>query len=182
MERRCFRYFTLADFREEEAFLARMHREGWRFVRVGGIGLYHFARCAPEEYVYRLDFRPETGDEAAYLRMFEDYGWEFLQNFNHGWYYFRRRKAEDGEEEIFSDAASRVEMLRRVCRRFALCLALLALLPLYWFWLVRGTPAALPVGVCYLGLVLALAAWLTSIFHKLRRLAREAEHPLPDGR
>ena len=46
--------------------------------------------------------------------MFADCGWEYLQDFA-GYSYFRKPVAEmKGEEAIFCDDASRLEMMRRV--------------------------------------------------------------------
>ncbi len=176
------RYFTLADFQEEEEFLARQHREGWQFVSLSGLCIYRFVRCEPGEYIYQLDFNDGEQDEESYLQMFADYGWEFLQRYN-GWYYFRKAKGT-GElgEEIFSDSASRLAMIRRVYRRLALCFGMLAILPIIWLWQIRGTEAAAVVGCCYLVLVLAGLLWLLSIFRKLRGLERAADYPLPDGK
>ncbi|HIS52973.1 MAG TPA: DUF2812 domain-containing protein [Candidatus Onthomonas avicola] len=177
-----FRYYTLADFREEEEFLAAQHQAGWRLVCLPFAGVYRFERCEPAEYIYQLDFNGGGRDEGAYLQMFADYGWEYVQKFN-GWYYFRKAKGT-GElgEEIFSDSTSRLAMIRRVYRRLALCFGMLAILPIIWLWQIRGTEAAAVVGCWYLVLVLAGLLWLLSIFHKLRGLERAADYPLPDGK
>ena len=142
--------------------------------------LVDFIVCAA--VIYQLDFNGGGRDEGAYLQMFADYGWEYVQKFN-GWYYFRKAKGT-GElgEEIFSDSTSRLAMIRRVYRRLALCFGMLAILPIIWLWQIRGTEAAAVVGCWYLVLVLAGLLWLLSIFHKLRGLERAADYPLPDGR
>lgn len=47
--------------------------------------------------------------------MFQDCGWEFLQNFM-GYSYFRKaaREMDGRDEEIFCDDASRLDMMKRV--------------------------------------------------------------------
>lgn len=112
------RYFTIADWKEEEAYLRRRHQEGWRFERVSLPGVYHFVRCIPEDVVYQLDYNPEgLSDREGYLQLFRDCGWEHLQDFV-GYSYFRKPAAamQGGEEEIFGDDASRREMFRQVLR------------------------------------------------------------------
>lgn len=55
--RRVFRYYVLTEYEQEERRLQQMHAQGWAFVRAKVPGIYTFARCTPEECVYRLDFR-----------------------------------------------------------------------------------------------------------------------------
>lgn len=133
------RYFTIADWKEEEAYLRRRHQEGWRFERVSFPGIYHFTRCTPEDVIYQLDYNPEgLADRGSYLQLFCDCGWEYLQDFV-GYSYFRKPAAamQGGEEEIFCDDASRREMLLRVMRRRLPPLILLffvAVLPNFLLW------------------------------------------------
>ena len=113
-----FRYFSIADWKEEEDYLRRRHQQGWKFARVTLPGIYHFTRCTPEDVVYQLDYNPEgLADRESYLQLFSDCGWEHLQDFV-GYSYFRKPAAEMGEdqEEIFCDDASRRAMLLRVLR------------------------------------------------------------------
>ena len=70
-----FRYFTIADWKEEEAYLRRRHQEGWRFEKVTFPGIYRFIRCAPEDVIYQLDYNPEgLADRGAYLQLFSQAG------------------------------------------------------------------------------------------------------------
>ena len=43
--KREFRFYTLAEYEKEQKYLERRHREGWKFVRVSGYGIYHFEKC-----------------------------------------------------------------------------------------------------------------------------------------
>ncbi len=108
-----FRYFLLPDYEKEEEYLRDMHKDGWKFTHVTLPGFYHFEKCEPEDVVYRIDFNPMTADKKRdYVRMFEDYGWEYLQDLNQFSYF--RKSAEEADTEIFSDNASKVDMMRRV--------------------------------------------------------------------
>lgn len=81
-----------------------MLRSGWRFVRVCGIGTYYFEKCAPEDVVYQLDYNQEgRRNKEEYVQMFQDRGWEYLQD-HVDYSYFRKKVSEmTGPEEIFCD-------------------------------------------------------------------------------
>ena len=145
-EKRVFRFFSIAQQAEEEAFLREMHKAGWALRRVSGVCVYHFARCAPEDVVYQLDYNPEGLREGeGYRQVFRDCGWEFVQGYM-DYAYFRKpaRAMRSGDEAIFSDENSRLEMLGRVLRRrgLPLALALCALLLGYAGALVVGAYGA----------------------------------------
>ena len=103
------------DYEEEQYYLQEMHKQGWRFVKVSGIGIYRFEECEPEDMVYQLDYNKEGLEHRTeYIQMFQDCGWEYLQDFM-GFSYFRKAAAKmQGEESIFCDDASRMEMIQRV--------------------------------------------------------------------
>jgi len=107
-----FKYFTIFQYEEEQEYLNDMHRHGWKLVKIGGIGMYHFEECEPEDVVYQLDYTLNKDNE--YFQMFKDCGWEFIFDFAQ-YSYFRKPKSEmQGEEEIFCDEQSRFEMMERV--------------------------------------------------------------------
>ena len=112
-----FRLFLVPQWKQEEEYLSRQHKIGWKFVGVSGPGLYHFERCEPQAVTYRLDYNPDSvQNRAEYLQIFRDCGWEYLQNYM-GYSYFRKpEEKETGGEEIFCDDDSRLDMLMRVFR------------------------------------------------------------------
>ena len=107
-----FRFFTVAEWEKEEAYLSQRHREGWRFTGVRLPGVYGFERCAPQEVVYRLDYNPEArAHREDYVQMFRDCDWEYVQDYM-GYSYFRKpAPASERDAEIFCDDASRLEMI-----------------------------------------------------------------------
>ena len=109
------RIFTIADWEKEERYLQKRHREGWKFRRVNLLGIYHFERCTPEDVVYQLDYNEEgLKHKDEYVQMFQDCGWEYMQDFG-GYSYFRKPVSQmQGEEKIFCDDESRLDMMRRV--------------------------------------------------------------------
>lgn len=117
--------FYVSEFEEEAAWLSFMHREGWKFLSTTG-SRYEFKACEKEDYVYQLDFKEQTETDADYIQMFRDYGWEYVTKHN-CWYYFRKRKEADEDLSIFSDNASKIDMLKRVING-----QFLKFLPLYF--------------------------------------------------
>ena len=110
-----FRFFSITQWKKEQDYLRTLHQQGWKFVSVSLIGLYHFQRCEPEDIIYQLDYNPDgIAHREEYVQLFRDCGWEYLQDYT-GYSYFRKPIAEmDGEEEIFCDDASRLDMMKRV--------------------------------------------------------------------
>lgn len=108
--------FSIPEWKKEENYLREQHKNGWEFVSVNGFCCYHFKRCEPKDVVYQLDYNPDSCDKnKEYIQMFNDCGWEYLQNY-FGYSYFRKAVSEMNgtEEEIFCDDASRLEMMKRV--------------------------------------------------------------------
>ena len=112
-----FRWFSIFEYEKEQNYLRDMHKSGWKFVKVKGFGTYHFEKCTPQDVVYQLDYNKDgLAQKDEYLRMFDDCGWEYIQDYA-GYSYFRKAVAEDGvAEEIFCDDESRLQMMQRVLK------------------------------------------------------------------
>ena len=110
-----FKYFNIFQYEKEQDYLNEMHKKGWKLTKIGGVGMYHFEECVPEDVVYQLDYNQEgRKNKEEYVGMFADCGWEYLFEFA-GYSYFRKSKLQmDGEEEIFCDKQSKYEMMDRV--------------------------------------------------------------------
>lgn len=111
------RFFTIADYEEEEVWLHNQHKNGWKLSRMVPPCFYVFEKCVPEDVSYRLDYKnnEETGN---YFQIFRDYGWEYIGRC-FGWLYFRKPLSETDSEqegEIFSDNESRVDMINHVVK------------------------------------------------------------------
>ena len=53
--------------------LRTQHKDGWKFVKVTGIGIYHFEQCQPEDVIYQLDYNQEgLKNKQEYVQMFAD--------------------------------------------------------------------------------------------------------------
>ena len=112
-----FKWFSIFQYEKEQEYLSQMHAKGWRLNRVSGPGFYHFDKCEPEEMVYQLDYNQAGADnQAEYLQMFKDCGWEYLFDYM-GYCYFRKPVSKmQGRESIFCDDDSRLDMMKRVIK------------------------------------------------------------------
>jgi hypothetical protein len=120
------RVFTIADFKEEEVWLRDMARSGLHFLRMYVPCFYVFEKGEPQDVIYRLDFtnNDEGGD---YARMLGEFGWENCGKCM-GWIYWRRDAdalANEAEGELFSDDASRLDMVKKVVQTRMLPLLIL---------------------------------------------------------
>ena len=43
-----FRYFSIFNHEDEQKYLQNQHHLGWKFIKVTGLGTYHFEECDPE--------------------------------------------------------------------------------------------------------------------------------------
>ena len=114
-----FRFFTLFEYEEEENFLEKQHKNGWKVTGFKLPGFYKFEKCEPEDMTYRIDFTNENGAKnAEYQQIFADNGWDFLWSVN-GFSIFRKEKssASEGNNEIFTDNASKLQMLQKIQQR-----------------------------------------------------------------
>ena len=114
-----FRFYTLFEYEEEETFLENQHKNGWKVTGYKLPGFYKFEKCEPEEVTYRIDFTNENGaNNTEYRQMFADNGWEFLWSVN-GFSIFRKERASASEanNEIFTDNASKLQMLQKIQQR-----------------------------------------------------------------
>ncbi len=112
-----FKWFTIFEYEKEQDYLREMQKLGWKLVKVTGIGMYYFEKCVPQDVVYQLDYNKDgITNKEEYLKMFNDCGWEYIQDYV-GYSYFRKTVAEDGiAEEIFCDQESRLYMMKRVLK------------------------------------------------------------------
>ena len=108
------KWFDVTDHEKEQEYLREMHKNGWKMVSVK-VCVYTFESCEPEDVIYQLDYHAEMEDRDAYLQMFRDCGWEYIQD-SMGYSYFRKsaKEMQSGEERIFSDDESRIAMWDRV--------------------------------------------------------------------
>ena len=111
------RFFTIADYEEEEVWLHNQHKNGWKLSRMIPPCFYIFEKCTPEDVAYRLDYK-NNAETSNYFQIFRDYGWEYIGRCV-GWLYFRKSSSKTDSEqdsEIFSDNESRIDMINHVIK------------------------------------------------------------------
>lgn len=172
------RFFSIADFEEEELWLREQHRRGLRFVKCVSPCFYVFEACQPEDVIYRLDYK-NAALGADYLQLFGDYGWEYIQTM-FGWCYFRKPASlaqRENDAEIFSDPASKVDMIRHLFQTRMLPLLaifLCCILP-NWARLVLDQAGRTEqiLGMAFTGLLLLYVYLLLYCAIKLRTLRKK---------
>ncbi len=108
-------FFTITEYEKEQEWLSKWHRRGWKLTKATPPCFYKFERCEPDKVVYQLDYNKEGLEhKGEYIQMFADCGWEYVDEML-GYSYFRKPKDEMvGDEEIFCDDNSRMDMIERV--------------------------------------------------------------------
>ncbi len=115
--KRTHKWFWNYDYDKQENYYSEMHAKGWALMKPEGktaVVLQTFEKCEPANVVYKIGYNAVKTDRDSYIKMFEDYGWEFigtLQNF----YCFRKNADGVSPEEldIFSDDESRLDMAKK---------------------------------------------------------------------
>ena len=174
------RFWTIADFREEEIWLREMAQSGLHLKKMIVPCFYIFEKGAPRDVIYRLDFtnNAEGGD---YKAMLAEFGWENCGRCM-GWIYWRRDAAELADEregELFSDDASRLALVKKVIQT-----RMLPLLVIFFCCVVPQFLRALDGEYVWAGsfflwffaVMFVLYVWL--FIHcggKLRRMKKELE-------
>jgi hypothetical protein len=111
---RKFRLFWAWQDHEEEAWLRQMAQQGYHLSSLVFSTIYEFTVGEPRDVVYRLDYTDVKKNEVdAYLQLFEDAGWEYLDGWA-GWYYFRKPADSDKADEIYTDAESKIQKYQRM--------------------------------------------------------------------
>ncbi|MGN1388618.1 MAG: DUF2812 domain-containing protein [Bulleidia sp.] len=117
MKKTMFRVYFLTDYEAEEQWLHDMRAEGWELCSNPFPYCYQFEKTEPEETTYRLEFHPDHKDRDTYLAMAEDCGWSYLLGQN-SWIYFWKKTGKDpSENEIFTDDASRRDMVAKTAKQ-----------------------------------------------------------------
>ena len=112
--------FFIWDFDKEEKWLNEMAAKGLNLVSVG-FCKYEFEDGIPGEYkvcLQLLDKMPSHPESKKYIEFLETTGVEHVGSFTR-WVYFRK-KASEGDFELFSDNNSRVKYLSGVISFIAL--------------------------------------------------------------
>ena len=114
MRQTIHKIFLVWDFDKEEKWLNEMAAKGLSLVSVG-FCKYEFEDSLPGEYkicLQLLDKMPHHPESKKYIEFLETTGAEHVGSFTR-WVYFRK-KATEGDFELFSDNDSRLKYLSSV--------------------------------------------------------------------
>ncbi len=179
--KKLWRFYSIADYEKEEAFLNEMARAGWNLTAVG-FCRYIFRRGNEGEYIYKLDMVERTeSDEVkeSYFNFLTDCGIRVVGDFK-DWIYLQKR-ASEGPFDMKNDTYTKLRQvnkvysfsLRTMCnllRIFGGIVLVLILLQVLMSANVRVVEfcggAMLGVGI---GSLIALAIIWVPIVNKLRR-------------
>lgn len=172
-----FRFFTIADYEEEENWLHKQHKNGWKLQKMIPPCFFVFEKCAPENVIYRLDYK-NGAENSSYFQLFTDYGWEYIGRCV-GWLYFRKPAAAQTAEqdgELFSDNASKLDLIRHIMKTRMLPLAVIFLccvLPNFRRILETGSEFSVVLTVFFSVMMLLYVFLLTYCGLKLRKLMKK---------
>ena len=120
MRRTIRKWFWVWNFDKEEKWLNEMAAKGLGLVSVG-FCKFEFEDCIPGEYkicLQLLDKMPRHAESQKYIEFLESTGVEHIGSFT-CWVYFRK-KASEGDFQLFSDNASKVKYLSGIITMVAL--------------------------------------------------------------
>ena len=170
------KWFWVWEFDAEEKWLNDMARRGWVLDGVG-FAKYEFAESAPGEYSIRLemlDNPPASSEGQDYIDFVEETGAEYIGNMTR-WVYFRK-KASEGEFELFSDNASRIKYLGSVISLIAFVTIMNLFVGLYNLFLaVTYSSSVNYLGFLNLALGIFGALGVLCLFKKRKRMKEEGQ-------
>ena len=166
------KWFWVWEFDKEEKWLNEMAAKGLTLVSMHFFK-YIFDETDPAEYQIRielLDKSPTHPESEQYIRFVEETGAEQIASWIH-WVYFRKKTA-DGPFELFSDNASRIQMLNRIQTLLGTfggmcCAAGLYNILLYFLW---KSPVSL---IGCVPLLMSVLLWYG--FGKIRKVKKQLQ-------
>lgn len=120
------RTYFVHQYEKEEAFLSKMAREGWHYVKHsrGILAKYEFVKGEPASYLYQLDYVLAEEDTEDYHQLYSDAGWEEVYSldgiFNGKWYCFRKVSQEGIDNRLYTDEESKFQLYNRLMKTYGL--------------------------------------------------------------
>lgn len=171
------RFFTIADYEEEEIWLHEQHKNGWKLHKMIPPCLYIFEKCTPEDVIYRLDYK-NGAENANYFQLFTDYDWEYIGRCV-GWLYFRKPASVQNTEqdgELFSDNESKIDLIRHIMKTRMLPLLVIFICcvsPNFMRSIETDSRSSIAFTVLFTAMMLLYVSLLTYCGLKLRKLMKK---------
>ena len=101
---------------KETEWLNEMCAQGWAMTNFFA-GFYSFDKCQPGEYIYQVDIQDTFGKVPNdYRELMKEMDVEIIQNW--GYWILLRKKAADGEFELYTDTESLIEHYSKIRKMF----------------------------------------------------------------
>ncbi|PEX82932.1 DUF2812 domain-containing protein [Bacillus cereus] len=123
--KRVLKFFAAWSLEKEEAFLRKMHQQGWALQKYNV--MYTFKKTEPKDVIYKADFRLDYKDskekQKEYIEIYEMCGWRHVTTFTK-WNYFCKEVEEENElPDIYSEKETRIQKLKELSLFFVIMLA-----------------------------------------------------------
>ena len=167
---RCSMGFAIAPLKDMK-MLEKMSRKGWHLEGMSGI-LYRLEKGECHEYIY--DYNMEEMIDKGMLSLYESSGWELVYS-QAGFQIFR---AEKGTTPLFTDSESKVEVLEKQRKMFAipaLVFTLLFFISAYVMVTQGGTVSLILTACLYCCSIFTLFPFL-GLCNGIRRAKKENEN------
>lgn len=178
--KRVWRFWTIAEYEQEEQWLNEMARDGWALTAVG-FCRFIFRRTRPGEFIYKLDMvERTTQDEVkeSYFNFLTECGIRIVGEYK-DWIYLQKRAA-DGPFDMKNDTYAKLRKvnkiysfaIRTICRLLRIFMVQIMIFSMVELFVenqhvieaCRGAMAAIGIGS-----VIALTLIWVPIVKKLRR-------------
>lgn len=112
--RRVWRFWTIAEYEQEEQWINEMARDGWALTAVG-FCRFIFRRTRPGEFIYKLDMvERTTQDEVkeSYFNFLTECGIRIVGEYK-DWIYLQKRAA-DGPFDMKNDTYAKLRKVNKI--------------------------------------------------------------------
>ena len=176
MRRTIRKFFFVWDFDKEEKWLNEMAAKGLALVSTG-FCKYEFEDSLPGEYkvcLQLLDKMPAHPESQKYIAFMEETGAEHVGSFTR-WVFFRK-KASEGDFQLFSDNESKVKYITSMLSFVALIVGLNLYIGLYNLFVVFFLHSAFNyIGLLNFAIALVGIPGVIKLWKKRNRMKKESQ-------
>ena len=176
MRRTIRKFFFVWDFDKEEKWLNEMAAKGLALVSAG-FCKYEFEDSLPGEYkvcLQLLDKMPSHPESQKYIAFMEETGAEHVGSFTR-WVFFRK-KASDGDFQLFSDNESKVKYITSMLSFVALIVGLNLYIGLYNLFVAFFLHSAFNyIGLLNFAIALIGLPGVIKLWKKRNRMKKESQ-------
>ena len=178
--KKVWRFYTIAEYEQEEQWINEMAKEGWNLTAVG-LCRYIFRRGTPGEYIYKLDVVERTASDEvreSYFNFLTECNIRVVGELND--WLFLQKKAAEGPFDMKDDTYAKLRHINKIysftMRTFSRLLTILALIALFCIvgLLITDNPSVddffrgILLGSSPTALIMLAVIW-GRIINKLRR-------------